>query len=130
MRGRGCVLEMVRALLFLFAFAGLGVSLFGGGCALVLNSSGPWLPTVLLIGIMMLAVIGNIVLLVFVGTGEPPGPVPKAVMTAIAVLDIALAVAALGQASAQHPEALVFAAIPAVKAVLTLLFAWLDREEE
>jgi hypothetical protein len=62
MRGRGCVLEMVRALLFLFAFAGLGVSLFGGGCALVLNSSGSWLPTVLLIGFMMLAVIGNIVL--------------------------------------------------------------------
>ena len=51
-------------------------------------------------------------------------------MTIDQQFDIALAVAALGQSSAQHPELLVFAAIPAVKAVLTLLFAWLGREEE
>jgi hypothetical protein len=51
-------------------------------------------------------------------------------MTAIAILDVVLAVAALAQASPRHPESLIVAAIPAVKAVLTLLFAWLDREEE
>jgi hypothetical protein len=130
MNDTGILVGIARGLLFLFAFFGLLVVPFAGGCVLIFaldRNSEFALP---LGAAMALSIIGNIVLLRFVVTGDPPGRVAKTIMALLAVLDLVVAVVAVGQASARESGPMIIAAIALAKGITTLIFAFAPRPDD
>jgi len=123
--------EITRGLLLPLAVIALLVVPFGGGCAVLLAlDSRVNLLALGIVAAMLVSLIGNVVVLMFIGTGARPGMMAKIMMTLLAVLDFGFAVglAILGMDGTLPPLAL--AAGFAIKGLLTLVFIFASRPEE
>ena len=123
--------EITRGLLLPLAVIALLVVPFGGGCAVLLAlDSRVNLLALGIVAAMLVSLIGNVVVLMFIGTGARPGMMAKIMMTLLAVLDFGFAVglAILGMDGTLPPLAL--AAGFAIKGLLTLVFTFASRPEE
>lgn len=130
MTGRAMLVDVARGLLFLFALFGLLLVPFGGGCALIFAIDRARALAVPLAAAMAVSVIGNIALLRFVTTGDRPGIPGKSILTMLAILDVIAAAVAAGQAGPGQAGALALAAIPLAKGLLTLVFTFVERDDE
>jgi len=123
--------EIARGLLVPLAVIPLLVVPFGGGCAVLLALGSR--ANLLALGIMAamaVSVLGNVVMLMFIGTGERPGVLAKITMMALALLDFGFAVGLASQRMEDNLAPPALAAGFAIKGLLTLVFAFASRPEE
>lgn len=123
--------EITRGLLFPLAVIPLLVVPFGGGCAVLLTMGDRM--NLLALGIMAamaVSVLGNVVMLMFIGSGERPGVLAKITMMALALLDFGFAVGLASQRMEDNLAPLALAAGFAIKGLLTLVFIFAKRYEE
>ena len=123
--------EVARGLLFPLAVIPLLVVPFGGGCAVLLALGSR--ANLLALGIMAamaVSVLGNVVMLMFIATGERPGVMAKVIMTLLALLDFGFAVGLAIQGMDGTLPPLALAAGFAIKGLLALVFTFASRPEE
>jgi len=123
--------EITRGLLLPLAVIPLLIVPFGGGCAVLLTMGDRM--NLLALGIMAamaVSVLGNIFVLMFVGTGERPGIMAKVIMTLLALLDFGFAVGLAIQGVEGILPLLALAAGFAIKGLLALVFTFASRPEE
>lgn len=123
--------EITRGLLLPLAVIPLLIVPFGGGCAVLLTMGDRM--NLLALGIMVamaVSVLGNIFVLMFVGTGERPGIMAKVIMTLLALLDFGFAVGLAIQGMDGILPLLALAAGFAIKGLLALVFTFASRPEE
>jgi hypothetical protein len=123
--------EIARGLLVPLAVIPLLVVPFGGGCAVLLTLGSR--ANLLALGIMAamaVSVLGNVVMLMFIGTGERPGVLAKITMIALALLDFGFAVGLAIQGMDGTPPLLALAAGFAIKGLLAMVFTFASRPEE
>jgi len=123
--------EITRGLLLPLAVIPLLIVPFGGGCAVLLTMGDRM--NLLALGIMAamaVSVLGNIFVLMFVGTGERPGIMAKVIMTLLALLDFGFAVGLAIQGMDGILPLLALAAGFAIKGLLALVFTFASRPEE
>jgi hypothetical protein len=131
MSERRYLFEITRGLLFPLAVIPLLVVPFGGGCAVLLTTADR--QNLLALGIMAamaVSVLGNVVMLGFIGTGERPGVTATIIMTLLALLDFGFAVGLAIQGMDGTLPPLAMAAAFALKGLLTLVFIFAKRPEE
>jgi hypothetical protein len=123
--------DITRGLLFPLAVIPLLVVPFGGGCALLLTIDDR--SSMLAWGIMAamaVSVVGNVVMLMFIGTGQPTGVLAKMTMMALALLDFGFAAGLASQGRAGSLPPLALAAGFVIKGLLVLVFVFAKRPED
>ena len=123
--------EITRGLLFPLAVIPLLVVPFGGGCAVLLAlDSRVNLLALGIVAAMLVSLIGNVVVLMFIGTGARPGIMAKIMMTLLALLDFGFAVGLVIQGMDGTLPPLAVAAGFAIKGLLAMVFTFASRPEE